>query len=361
MTITNIKLKNFRNYEYLKINLGSGINILTGKNAQGKTNLIEAVYLCCVGKSFRGKDKELILKGQGSSTVEVNALKAYGQHRVKIYLSQTENKKILINDIPVLKTGELLGGINAVYFSPDELKLVKDAPACRRKFLDVDISQINKKYFYTLISYNKILQQRNNVLKSSQKSLRPMLEIYDEQLASAGSYIISSRMEFISSIYDDVKKIHKTLSHSEELEISYQSSLSLQGDIKQNFLNNLKSSREKDLKLGYTTVGPHRDDIKILLSNLDVKIYGSQGQQRTCALSIKLSELNYYKKITGEYPLLLLDDVFSELDIFRRKRLLSYCDYVQTIITTTENIKDLHNNTTAVYSVNSGSIAPFFN
>lgn len=361
MTITNIKLKNFRNYASLNINLGSGINILTGKNAQGKTNLIEAVYLCCVGKSFRGKDKELILKGQTGAAVEVNALKAYGQHRVKIYLSQTENKKILINDIPVLKTGELLGGINAVYFSPDELKLVKDAPACRRKFLDIDISQINKKYFYTLINYNKILQQRNNVLKSPQKSLKPMIEIYDEQLAAAGSYIIGCRMEFISSIYGDVKKIHKTLSLTEELDISYQSAFSLEGDIKQNFLNNLKSSREKDFKLGYTTVGPHRDDIKIMLDNFDVKIYGSQGQQRTCALSIKLSELSYYKKITGEYPLLLLDDVFSELDIYRKKSLLSYCGFVQTIITTTEDIKDLHNDTSSVYSVSGGTVSPLKN
>lgn len=357
MTVESVKLKNFRNYRLLNLQLSDKINILSGKNAQGKTNLLEAIYLCCVGKSFRGKDKELILKGQSSASVEVSAQKNYGQHRVKIFLSQTENKKILINDIPVLKIGELLGGINAVYFSPDELKLVKDAPSCRRRFLDIDISQINKNYFYALLNYNKVLQQRNNVLKSNSGSLKGMIDIYDAQLAETGSAIIKSRVEFISSISGDAKSIHKNISKTEELDISYQSSFDTEGDIRENFLNSLKQNRERDLKFGFTSAGPHRDDIKIILNGFDVKTFGSQGQQRTCALSMKLAELNFYKKATGEYPLLLLDDVFSELDSSRRQRLVDYCSFVQTIITTTDDLTDMHNDTTAVYSVNNGFAA----
>lgn len=339
MTINHVRLKNFRNYQSLDLGLSVGVNVLLGKNAQGKTNLLEAIYLCCVGKSMRGKDKELIRYGEQECFVNVESGKRYGSFDVKIFISKSENKRILLNDIPILRTGELLGGINAVFFSPDELKLVKDAPACRRRFLDIDISQLSKKYFYTLLNYNKILQQRNNILKNKDKSYFPMLEIYDEQLSRAGSYLIERRVDFLSSIAPNVQKIHRFITQSEEMEISYQCGIEAGGDIRAAFKEKLKENLDRDMALGYTTVGPHRDDIRIICDGRDVRTYGSQGQQRTCALSLKLSELEYFKETTGEHPVLLLDDVFSELDSSRKTRLLEYCSFVQTIITTTENVQ----------------------
>lgn len=355
MVIKSIKLKNFRNYGSLFLCPGEKTNILTGKNAQGKTNILEAVYLCCVGKSFKGRDKELIKSGENLSKIEVEAQKSYGNFTVEIYISTAENKKILINGASVQRTGELLGGINAVYFSPDELKLVKDAPSCRRKFLDVDISQIDKNYFYSLVNYNKILLQRNNILKSKKESLLPMIEIYDSQLAAAGAYLIEKRMEFISSIKENAAKIHKYITGEEELAVSYSCSFDIKESIADSFLKSLKQNIEKDLNLGYTSCGPHRDDLKITADNIDVRIFGSQGQQRTCALSLKLSELDYFKKATGEYPVLLLDDVFSELDPQRKNKILSYCSFVQTIITSAENLTPTGKDT-VIFEVKKGKV-----
>ena len=357
MVIKNIKLKNFRNYKGLNVDLYKNINILHGKNAQGKTNLLEAIYLCCVGKSLRGKDKELIKQGENESYVYVKADRDYGSYTVEIYISDKENKKISINKIPILKMGELLGSINAVYFSPDELKLIKDAPQCRRKFLDIDLSQVNKKYFYTLQNYNKILMQRNNVLKSRDKSVFSMLEIYDEQLAVSGCYIIQQRKNFIESISGEAAAVHKYLTETEVLELSYLCSVQLSQDAVKSYIECLKKNIERDVNLGYTSIGPHRDDIKIISDGIDVRIYGSQGQQRTCALSLKLSELKFFKDISGEYPILLLDDVLSELDPYRKQRLLNFCSKVQTILTTADDvneyIKDLDSQ---VFEIKNGTV-----
>lgn len=355
MIIKNINLKNFRNYLSLNLDLENRSNILIGKNAQGKTNLLEAIYMCCVGKSFKGKDKELIKSGEFSSRILIQAEKNYGNYSVEIHISQNENKKILINGVSVQKTGELLGGLNVVYFSPDELKLVKEAPGCRRKFLDIDISQIDKNYFFNLINYNKILLQRNNILKSKNKSLMPMLEIYNSQLAEAGCYIIEQRINFINEIRDNLKYIHSYITDGELIELSYSCSFDISDGIKKGFIKNLENNLEKDLHLGYTAKGPHRDDIKIIADNKDVRIYGSQGQQRTCALSLKLSELEYFKKVTGEYPVLLLDDVFSELDRYRKNKILDYCGLVQTIITSAEVI-NFNNLNSAVFEVSNGVV-----
>lgn len=354
MNVKTIELKNFRNYGSLSLAIEDKINIFYGKNAQGKTNLLESVYLCCVGKSLRGKDKELIKSGSDFSRITVSAEKQYGTFWVDIILSRRENKKISINDIPILKMGELMGGINCIYFSPDELSLIKDAPQCRRRFLDIDLSQVNKQYFYTLLSYNRTLQQRNNILKNKDKSVFAMLEVYDEQLSESGSYIIEQRKSFLSEIAEQSAAVHKYITDTEKLEISYHCSVPEKGETKHSFLSALKQSLDKDSYLGYTSVGPHRDDIKILTDGIDVRIYGSQGQQRTCALALKLGELSYFQKISGEKPILLLDDVYSELDNDRKSKLMDVCSTVQTLITTAETPPAAKN--TVLYHVNKGTV-----
>lgn len=334
MVIKNVKLKNFRNYDHLNLDLSDGINILHGKNAQGKTNFLESVYLCCVGKSLRGKDKELIKHGSDKSFINILAKKNYGMFTVDVTLSKNENKRILLNGIPILKMGELMGGINCVYFSPDELSLIKDAPQCRRRFLDIDISQTDKKYFYTLLSYNKTLMQRNNILKSRDSSLKGMIDVYNDQLAVSGGYIIEKREEFLRTVSPAVNNVHKFITQNENMEITYQTTVK-EVNKSENLLKLLRDNIEKDLNLGYTTQGPHRDDIKISVNNIDIRVYGSQGQQRTCALSLKLGELKYFEDTSGEKPILLLDDVFSELDDSRQQKLIEACKGVQTIITAT--------------------------
>jgi len=336
--IKNIKLKNFRNYAELDVSFPSGINILYGNNAQGKTNLLESVYLAAVGRPLRGKDADMVKLGEASGCCKVTAEKSFGGYCVEISLFRNK-KKVSVNGVPLLKMGEMLGGINAVFFNPDELKMIKDAPELRRRFLDVDISQINKPYFYALQKYGDTLLHRNNILKNQNKGYHEMLPVYDEQLVKSGSYIISERRKFLQSISQKTKELHKYISQSEEIEIFYQT-FTDETDLKKTqelYLSELHRTREKDLRLCYTSTGPHRDDIKININNLDVRVYGSQGQQRTAALSLKLSELDFFKSVSGEPPVLLLDDVLSELDEGRKKRLADTIKDVQTFIATAEN------------------------
>jgi len=335
MIIKRLELKNFRNHASSVLEFSPEVNMLVGNNAQGKTNVLEAIYLSCVGRGWRtNKDRELIKFDAQVASVKADVKKEYGGVEVEILLSTAGKKQITINKIPVKKMGELMGQINCVFFSPDELRLVKEAPADRRRFMDIDISQIDKSYFYSLLRYNKILSQRNALLKSRDEDIVVGLNIWDEQLAKEGEKIISRRKEFIEELKMEVGKVHEGLTDSKErIEIEYESN----GDINDGgLLEALRGAREKDMRLKTTTVGPHRDDISILINGKDVRRFGSQGQQRTVALSLKLAELEIFRTKTGEYPVLLLDDVFSELDQLRKSNLLEMVRKVQTIITCTE-------------------------
>lgn len=357
MEIKSVQLKNFRNYTLENVVFKNGLNILEGKNAQGKTNLLEAVFLCAIGKSPRtNKEKDLLKWNETVGKVTIEFSKLNGNKKIELYLFSNQNKAIKINGVPIKKLGELMGELNAIYFSPDELKLVKESPDERRRFMDIDLSQFNKNYFYALSKYNKILNQRNKLLKSGNiQSIKETINIWNEQLSEQACYIILKRLELIEKLKVFAEKAHYYLTdNQEQMVLSYVGLTDTDKDVlKQKLLNLYENSLEKDLNLGYTSVGPHRDDIKIMVNNIDVRHFGSQGQQRSCALSLKLAELEIFKSNLGEYPVLLLDDVLSELDEFRREKLLKIINNFQTILTCTEYNLDLPAN---VLKVNGGKI-----
>jgi len=345
MKIEKLKIQNFRNYTAQSIEFDDKINIFIGKNAQGKTNLLESIFYCCIGKSFKScKDKELIKWGEETASIKLVANKKYRDVTIDIKLSKSQKKAISINGVSIKKIGELIGEINIVFFSPQELRLVRESPDERRKFMDIDISQNNKRYFYQLSRYEKILANRNKLLKNSQniETVKETIDIWDRALISSAKFIAFERKKFIEQILPYSQKAHSYISGGkEELNLQYKCGCGC--DLDDNFEIKLdkilKKNLEKDFKLGYTTVGVHRDDIDIFLNNVEVKNFGSQGQQRTVALSLKLAELENMYNINGEYPILLLDDVFSELDLDRQNRLLKFVGRTQTFITCTDEKK----------------------
>jgi DNA replication and repair protein RecF len=341
MIIEKVELANFRNHRDTSIVLSPGVNVLVGKNAQGKTNLLEAVFLTCVGRGWRThKDKDMINFAADAARVRTVVARKFGQVAVEVNLSRNTKKTIKINSVPVQRMGELMGQVNCVFFSPDELRLVKDAPADRRRFLDIDISQIDKAYFYGLLKYNKILLQRNSLLKSKTEDIESGLDIWDMQLANVGAMIIARRMEFVGKLAEGVANVHGYLANgAERISVEYEGccgSLAQVVEIEGRLLTELKQAREKDMRLRTTTVGPHRDDLRITIDEKDVRHFASQGQQRTVALSLKLAELEIFREATGEMPVLLLDDVFSELDSERQGRLVKALAKCQSIVTAVE-------------------------
>lgn len=343
MKINFIELRNFRNYSFERFYLNDNLNILLGDNAQGKTNLLESIYFSCIGKSFKTKnEKEMIKNSCDYAKILINFEKNNGTNNILVEFKNNQ-KYIKLNEINITKMSSLLGNLACVFFSPNELKLVKEAPEDRRRFLDIDISQINKQYYFSLVKYNKILKERNKLLKSSDdvNIIEQTLPIWDYQLADCASEIILYRLDFIKKLNTLSSKEHSYLSdNKEELIVEYSSCGNFENKSKQEIeeilLNKMLEAREKDLRLKYTNIGPHRDDLKIYLNNLEIKSFGSQGQQRTALLSLKLAELEIFKEELGEYPLLLLDDVFSELDEGRKIRLFERVRNLQTIITTTK-------------------------
>ena len=330
MIVESIALRDFRNYEREEIPFSPNVNFITGGNAEGKTNLLEGVYFCCIGKSQRAKDKDLISFDKQTSKLFLKGSNQFGRVEIGIHLSKKQNKSILLNGISVRRTAELLGNIDVVYFSPDELKLIKDAPQSRRRFLDTDISQIYKQYYDALTRYNKILLQRNNLLKKrNAEAVRDTIEVWDRQLAKFACVIVSYREEFLNKLAPYAKEVHAELSSGkEELLLSYACTSKRDPE---EFAAQLSERLERDFELGFTSVGPHRDDVRISVNGVDVRLYGSQGQQRSAALSMKLAELRLFHEIVGEYPLLILDDVLSELDLDRQRNLLKLC-VSQTLI-----------------------------
>lgn len=331
MYLKNIKINNFRNYDEQEIQFGEKLNIFYGENAQGKTNILESIFLCAFGKSFRtSKDKEMIKKGEDYSKVEVEYQKKDRAGKIKINLSN--KKQISVNDVKIKKLSELLGNINIVIFTPDDINILKNGPSARRRFLDMMIGQLRTNYVYNLNMYLKTLEQRNNYLKTRNIN-NEMLSIWDEKLADYGFKIYTYRKEFIEKIKGEIGAIHSEIT-DETIEIKYKSDCS---DIEE-YKNHLIRNREIDKIKGYTSAGTHRDDFKILINGEDVNIFGSQGQNRTAILSLKLAELKVIYNDIEEYPILLLDDFMSELDEKRISNFLNKIKNIQVIITCTRNI-----------------------
>ncbi|SCY63017.1 DNA replication/repair protein RecF [Alkaliphilus peptidifermentans] len=341
MYLKELKLLNYRNYDSLHIEVHPKLNIIVGENAQGKTNVIEAIYLCAIGKSFRtNKDQELVKLDKKQAYIKAILEKANGEIEIEMKLDKEEKKKIKVNRIPLIKMGELLGNLNVVIFSPDDLKIIKGGPVERRRFIDNEICQIYPKYYYHLNQYNRILQQRNKLLKDN-RGKKIDLDIWNHQLANVGAFIIYNRRKFIKRIGILAKLMHRKITDEiESLEIIYDSSIPVvekdeNNDITEKFLSELKRTCDEEILKKATVVGPHRDDLLIKINNMEVKNYGSQGQQRTAVLSLKMAELEFIKGEVGEYPILLLDDVMSELDTNRQQYLINNLKNIQTFITTT--------------------------
>ncbi len=334
MIIKSIELTNFRNYESLSLEFDKGTNILYGDNAQGKTNVLEAIYLSSITKSHKGsKDQDIIRFGESEAHLRTYLEKDGDTYKVDMHLRKSGSKVIAVNGQKLKKAAGLLGLLNVVFFSPEDLSIIKNGPSERRRFIDMELCQLDSFYLYNLNNYNKIVNQRNKLLKDiyTNYSLKETLDIWDSQLISYGSKIIERRVAFINQLNEIIYDIHKKLSgDKEEILIKYEPNVLIE-----EFENKLKQNQEKDIKLKMTTVGPHRDDICIDVNGIDIRKFGSQGQQRTAALSLKLSEIELVKKITKDTPVLLLDDVLSELDSNRHKYLLDSIGNIQTIITCT--------------------------
>ena len=350
MIIESLELKNYRNYRELSLSFDPGTNLLYGDNAQGKTNILEALYYCASAKSHRGsKDKEIIRFGEEEAHVKLLLRKRDVPYRIDMHLKMNSAKGIAVNGLPIRRASELFGILNAVLFSPEDLNIIKNGPADRRRFMDLELCQLDRSYVHALVSYNRALVQRNRLLKdiSFQPELRETLDLWDAQLVNYGSQLIRARRDFLMRLNPVIGPIHSGLTGGkEEISVIYDSNTD-----EQEFESSLARARESDLRQKITSVGPHRDDIGFFvkrtdaedqsaavprdLRGMDLRRFGSQGQQRTAALSLKLSEIGLMEQATGESPVLLLDDVLSELDTDRQKQLLKTISRIQTVITST--------------------------
>ena len=357
MILKSLELANFRNYEELNISFDKGTNILYGDNAQGKTNILEAIYVSATTKSHKGsKDKEIINFDKEEAHIRTYLEKENVETRVDMHLRKNKSKGIAIDGQKIKKAADLMGLLNVVFFSPEDLSIIKDGPAERRRFADMELCQLDSFYLYNLNHYNKIIGQRNKLLKDMyfQPELKETLNIWDSQLVSFGSKIIERREQFVKQLGDIIFDIHKKLSGGkEELVIAYEPDVSIE-----DFEKQMKYNQDKDIRLKQTTTGPHRDDFSFVVNGVDIRKYGSQGQQRTAALSLKLSEIELVKKISKDTPVLLLDDVLSELDSNRQNYLLNSIGNIQTIITCT-GLEEFVNNRfeiNRVFKVSAGTV-----
>ena len=334
MIIKSIELKNFRNYENLNISFDEGTNIIYGNNAQGKTNILEAAYMSGTTKSHKGsKDKDMIRFGEQEAHLRTVVVKQGKEYQIDMHLKQSRSKGIAVNRVPMKKASELFGILNIVFFSPEDLNIIKNGPAERRRFLDAELCQLDKVYLADLTNYNKILNQRNKLLKDMvyRPDLSDTLPVWDMQLVETGKKIIRRRKQFVEELNEIVHGIHYKISgEKEELVLKYEPSID---DIF--FEDELNRAKVRDLKLCQTSVGPHRDDMLFSIQGVDIRKFGSQGQQRTSALSLKLSEIELVKRSIHDTPVLLLDDVLSELDSNRQNYLLNNIYDTQTMITCT--------------------------
>lgn len=353
MRVLQMELNRFRNYKAEHISFDDGVNIFFGNNGEGKTNILEAIYMLSLGRSFRtNKDKDMIEIGSETNYVKAIVKSAEREYKIEYRIDSKSKKAIKINNIPISKITELLGIINVVIFSPEDLSLVKDGPKERRNFIDREISQLRPRYYILLNNYYKSLIQRNNLLKNKEFDF-VLLDVYDEQLAINGIEIVKYRREFIKKIAEIAMKNHRKISSEKEnLTVLYEKSIDAVNV--EEYLGELKNSREKDLVRKTTTKGVHRDDLDIQINGIDLRSYGSQGQKRSAAISLKLSEIQLVYEMKGEYPIVLLDDIFSELDKERQKMLIESIMHTQTFVTTAEDLDiDL---STIKYKIQNGKV-----
>lgn len=357
MIIKSIELAHYRNYDSLNMQFDGGTNILYGDNAQGKTNILEAIYVSATTKSHKGsKDREIVNFDKEEAHIRTYLEKDDVETRVDMHLRKNKSKGIAIDGQKIKKAADLLGLCNVVFFSPEDLGIIKNGPAERRRFVDMELCQLDSFYLYNLNNYNKIVNQRNKLLKDMYMNpdLKETLSIWDMQLISFGSKMIERRKLFTEQLNEIIYDIHKKLSGGkEELFIRYEPDVEIE-----EFENKLKLSQDRDIKAKMTSVGPHRDDFSFFVGNVDIRKYGSQGQQRTAALSLKLSEIELVRKIAKNNPVLLLDDVLSELDSNRQNFLLNSIGNIQTIITCT-GLEEFVNNRfhiNKVFKVSEGTV-----
>ena len=336
MFVKKLKLSGFRNYKSEEFEFLPGTNILYGNNAQGKTNALEALYLFSIGKSFRTQqDRELINFDEGFTRLCVEFEDAVRTNEIEIVIRRDRKKQIKINDIPISKMGDLIGRFCVILFSPDELNLTKGSPHARRRFLDIALSQMRPKYYHVLRRYNKVLEQRNNLIKklkfTRDSSAKETLFVWNDKLAEYGMALIEYRKSFVEKLYKFSREIHNEIS-GEDFEIKYKAAF----ETKEEFKEKLDSTIDKEIEQGFTLYGPHRDDLDIYTNGKDIKTYGSQGQHRSAVLALKLAQADMIYEDMGEYPVLLLDDIMSELDSARRSYLVEKIKNKQVIITCTD-------------------------
>lgn len=345
MKVTSLSLRNFRNYESVDLETNHRVNVFIGPNAQGKTNLLEAIYMIALTKSHRtSKDKETIRWNEEFALISAQTEKKYGDVSLQLTISN-RGKKARINGLEMRKLSEYIGSLNVVLFAPEDLEIVKGSPGVRRRFLDMEIGQIQPSYLYSLSQYHKVLSQRNHFLKTGdvlKSSNAPLMEVWNEQLAQYGAKIMIGRQQFIAKLRNWAQWIHNSITDgAEQLDIDYLPSVEMDDEpdetyLFERFMVKLSQAKEQEMRRGATVVGPHRDDLAFRINGKDALSFGSQGQQRTTALSLKLAEIELIKEETGEYPVLLLDDVLSELDRDRQTHLIeTFRSKVQTFITTT--------------------------
>lgn len=359
MHIKNLFLKNFRNYGEEQFEFSDGLNVLFGKNAQGKTNCAEAVFYLCTGTSPRARrDKQLIKHGEERAVVKAVCEGRYGCTEIAAEIWEN-GREIRVNGNKILKNADLLGNVNAVFFSPQELRLIQDGPDERRRFLNISISQLSKPYYTALLRYNKILEQRNTLLKDRDlKLVYDTLPVWDEQLCKYAAVIASKRSAYINKLSPLARAAHEYLTDGQEnLEISpdkkYKGG---EEELASRLFAELSNNYDRDIRLGYTGSGPHRDDLDIRINGADAKTFSSQGQARTAALSVKLAEVEIFKETSGEYPVLILDDVMSELDLPRRKKLVGRTEGLQTILTCTHAERVLYGREVNKIRIEGGAI-----
>ena len=357
MLIQSLELNNFRNYRSLALKLNEGVNIFYGDNAQGKTNILDAVYVGCTSKSHKlSKDKDMINFDENEAHIRINLTRRDVPYRIDMHLKKNSSKGIAVNGIPIRRSSELFGIANVVIFAPEDLNIIKDGPAERRRFINLELCQLNKLYVYNLISYSKVINQKNKLLKEYEytKGADDFIDIYNEQLVNYGTEIINIRREFIERLNTITAGIHEDITEGlESLSLIYDANVDAD-----NFARELKRHRANELRMGMSLVGPHRDDLKFVVNGTDLKNYGSQGQHRTAVLSLKLAEIEIVKELTGERPLLLLDDVLSELDRKRQTKMLNTIKEGQTLITCTglDDFVDNRFNIDKVFLVTNGSV-----